>query len=304
MPGKAIATNPRVVEQVDLAPTLSALLGHPTPFTSLGTIIPELFYLPFQSVVERYAKVISTTVADSTNGKEDKTCHSHSVDNAPDKGKTNRQKRSLWHSACDLCHAAYVSDPLAFQLHQNAMQVFSFIMSYFADSVPVNEMMNHRDKASVGRSEGATGVCAIPSNWGLPVICPSCAFHVNPPADAVPPKYDDCSDPVSLADGTTGTFAGTINSDINPVVWPLRVMLTQAICSHRAYMIALEKVAIAHDQSGMKQCEKFSASNECTNSTKGTIDNEDGTEMYMNVVRDEVYIKYLSFLREVLGFAR
>lgn len=41
---------PRVIEQVDLAPTLALLMGHAVPYTSLGQIVPELF----QETVEKF----------------------------------------------------------------------------------------------------------------------------------------------------------------------------------------------------------------------------------------------------------
>ena len=34
---------PRVINQVDLVPSLAMLMGYPIPYTSLGQIIPELF---------------------------------------------------------------------------------------------------------------------------------------------------------------------------------------------------------------------------------------------------------------------
>jgi len=36
--------SPRMTSQVDLVPTLSLLLGLPIPFSSLGSILPELFH--------------------------------------------------------------------------------------------------------------------------------------------------------------------------------------------------------------------------------------------------------------------
>jgi GPI ethanolamine phosphate transferase 3 subunit O len=38
-----LATNPRMISQVDLVPTISLLLGNPIPYSNLGHIIPELF---------------------------------------------------------------------------------------------------------------------------------------------------------------------------------------------------------------------------------------------------------------------
>lgn len=35
--------SPRVIEQVDLAPSLALLTGVPVPYTSLGKVVPELF---------------------------------------------------------------------------------------------------------------------------------------------------------------------------------------------------------------------------------------------------------------------
>lgn len=40
----ASRTAPRIVNQVDLVPSVSLLLGLPIPFSSIGSIIPELFY--------------------------------------------------------------------------------------------------------------------------------------------------------------------------------------------------------------------------------------------------------------------
>ena len=42
-PVRTMRSSPRIVRQVDLVPTLSMLLGLPIPFSSIGTIIPELF---------------------------------------------------------------------------------------------------------------------------------------------------------------------------------------------------------------------------------------------------------------------
>jgi phosphatidylinositol glycan class O len=39
----SLRSSPRLVSQVDLVPTLSLLMGLPIPFSSIGTLIPELF---------------------------------------------------------------------------------------------------------------------------------------------------------------------------------------------------------------------------------------------------------------------
>ena len=46
----------RSVQQVDLIPTLSLLLGLPIPFNNLGTVIPELFWR--DSLESIYAKAL------------------------------------------------------------------------------------------------------------------------------------------------------------------------------------------------------------------------------------------------------
>ena len=42
-PSSYIRAHPRTIPQVDLAPTLSFLLGVPVPYSNLGMVIPELF---------------------------------------------------------------------------------------------------------------------------------------------------------------------------------------------------------------------------------------------------------------------
>lgn len=39
-----IRRNPRVISQIDLAPTISLLLNIPLPFSSIGMLLPELLY--------------------------------------------------------------------------------------------------------------------------------------------------------------------------------------------------------------------------------------------------------------------
>jgi hypothetical protein len=43
VPVHSVRTSPRVVSQIDLTPTLSVWLGVNTPYSSLGSVIPELF---------------------------------------------------------------------------------------------------------------------------------------------------------------------------------------------------------------------------------------------------------------------
>ena len=46
LPHKTFPSEPsphRSMQQIDLVPTLSLLLGLPIPFNNLGTVIPELF---------------------------------------------------------------------------------------------------------------------------------------------------------------------------------------------------------------------------------------------------------------------
>jgi hypothetical protein len=295
VPTKTIAVSPRMVEQVDLAPTLSALLGHPTPFTSLGTIISELFYIPFTGVIERYrASVMNTAANDATDEANDACSPGSAADSAA--SKSNEQRYGLY----DLCYAGYRADPLAYQLHQNAIQVFSFFMSYFDD----DHFMSQENDASKRTTKGVDGICSIPTEWNLPVICP-CSVEVNPPPDkrgaACTPDADPSTSSATPASSRRGSEA------MNPAVAPLHSLLTQAICSHRAYISTL--VTMGHGNTSTPSCSAgdgvgdLLTRDECANPSKG-LEDKGGDEVDMNAVRDAVYKRYLVFAREVLGFAR
>ena len=113
---------PRTVEQVDLAPTLSAMLGDPAPMTSLGMVIPEVFYMSEEEVVKRFHEIRSTYSSLATPVSD--RGYRCVVDDGTDICKEN-----VYHfdddalQQCISCQAAYRSDLLAFHLHQNSIQV-------------------------------------------------------------------------------------------------------------------------------------------------------------------------------------
>jgi hypothetical protein len=43
---------PRLIQQIDLVPTLSLLLNIPIPYSSIGKIIPELFFMSWENIKE------------------------------------------------------------------------------------------------------------------------------------------------------------------------------------------------------------------------------------------------------------
>ncbi|OJT03980.1 GPI ethanolamine phosphate transferase 3 [Trametes pubescens] len=75
-PGATVAN--RHIQQIDLAPTLSLLLGLPIPFNNLGTVVPELFwhdkagkdYTRALSLNARQVKQYLQTYRDSASGGE------------------------------------------------------------------------------------------------------------------------------------------------------------------------------------------------------------------------------------------
>jgi hypothetical protein len=283
-----------MVEQVDLAPTLSAFLGHPTPFTSLGTIISELFYVPFTGVVERYrASIMNTAVHDATDEASDACSPGSAADSAA--SKSNKQT----HGSCDLCYAGYRADPLAYQLHQNAIQVFSFIMSYFDD----DNFMSQEIGTFKGLGKSVDGICLIPTEWSLPVICP-CTVEVDPPPDKRGAACTPDADPSTSSATPARRWRG---SDMHPAVAPLHSLLAQAICSHRAYILTL--VTMGQGNTSTPSCSAgdgvgdLLTRDECANPSNG-LEDKGGDEVDMNAVRDAVYKRYLVFVREVLGFAR
>lgn len=89
-----------MVEQIDLVPSLSLLLGHPIPYGSLGMILPNLF--------------------EATDETITRNCY-YSSDLSDD----------------DLCHYLLSHDTLSFSYLLNSIQVIFYILDYF-ESVQFN----------------------------------------------------------------------------------------------------------------------------------------------------------------------
>jgi hypothetical protein len=94
----------RIVNQVDLAPTLSLLLNHPIPYGSLGMIIPELFETTNQSILNTSCSRFKTQQFDSES-----------------------DQRTEQHS----CLNFVSSDPLTSAYLMNSVQVMRHILHYF-----------------------------------------------------------------------------------------------------------------------------------------------------------------------------
>mmetsp|Transcript_22504 Transcript_22504/g.32863 ORF Transcript_22504/g.32863 Transcript_22504/m.32863 type:complete len:1089 (-) Transcript_22504:216-3482(-) len=117
---------PRVVNQVDLTPTISSLTGLPVPFTSLGSVLPEVFYRTPTQVDVLYNKL----------------------------RKSPDSRDSCEHT----CTAALSANPLLYMLFTNAQQVMRYMLVYFASRSNVDRSVSNLLK----KNEVCIIICELP----------------------------------------------------------------------------------------------------------------------------------------------
>lgn len=115
----------RIVNQVDLAPTLSLLLNHPIPYGSLGMIIPELF--------------------EDTNLAVLNTCV-----------RFNTERLGSDH---DLCLTILYGDPLTSSYLMNSIQVMRNLFHYFEGRI---FQSNHSDLVTILKHLDLPHPCFLP----------------------------------------------------------------------------------------------------------------------------------------------
>jgi len=159
--GAGVAAGARVnINQIDLAPTLSCLMGLPFPATSLGRPAVELFAEPAAAHVDRLRAGISQV--------EQAWAAPTGAVAAADAGPGGDEKRALdarFASILDAFRRNVARARLPVALWGLVLLVF------LVAQIGVLQLSRSRSLAAVALLSAAIGLTAFPGRWSLPVLC-------------------------------------------------------------------------------------------------------------------------------------